>query len=548
MAFQREVGAGVNRATDYRDLCNKIVGMATSQHVATVAINNGGTGGTFVIGDIVTLTHAGALLDARFEVLTVSAGAILTMRIQDSGAFSNRLASAVVGGAPGTGYVVGDVLELQGGTQREKGKVKVATLSGSGVATVTVFENGGAYTVAPGASDTTEGIGPTAYAGDDAATITPTMTGMIGLTGLAITGGGGTGATVDITLAETGWTVDDRNTNDRTENSLTDEKEVVLLGDATGKTNKPYVNMITATRTSGIDTRYAIAISGMLAHNPSLSLYQSPGIHPSIGSNTTFLTLGAYLLCPENQAQEIDFWLSIDTFRISVVTNNNPGAANTDDGVYTRTHMGLMNGYGTESENPYPMMVGSDARDPDLDPATSNVQISGLPECGAGSGQETGWFYYESDGVAWRNIKNVDNFVAPSGGLSYTAYPFGRVADQDDGTINDIVTDTGLDTWASWSNLGRASPAFALRPVPGVATQTFLWPINIIARTGVGALANGPRGEVRGMFVLTATDNTGAQIANFSEDYITVGTDRYRVFHNHVHNQRYQYICIKEDV
>ena len=63
--FQREVGSGVNRATDYRDLCSKIVGCATSQHVATVAINNGGTGGTYVVGDIVTLTHAGALLASR---------------------------------------------------------------------------------------------------------------------------------------------------------------------------------------------------------------------------------------------------------------------------------------------------------------------------------------------------------------------------------------------------------------------------------------------------------------------------------------------------
>jgi len=549
--FQREVGSGVNRATDYRDLCSKIVGCATSQHVATVAINNGGTGGTFVIGDIVTLTHAGALLDARFEVLTVSAGQILTMRIQDNGAFSNRIASAVVGGAAGSGYAVGDILELQGGTQREKGKVEVATLSGSAVATVTPFETGGAYTVAPSASDTTVGIGPAAFAGDDACTITPTMTGMIGTTGLAVTGGGGTGATVDITLAETGWTVDDRNVNSRTENSLTDEKEVVLVGDATGMTNKPYVAMTTATRTSGIDDRYAISINGMAAHNPALALYLSPLIHPSINTSTGILQRGAYILCPENLSQEIDFWFTIDTFRIMVVTNNNPAAVNTDSGEYMRMHMGLMNSYGTESENPYPMMVGASSALPEIDPTAANQSISGMPECVAPTGQESPWAFYEAENSLWRDITNGNN-LAVGGDHFYIAYPFGDLSRLSAITSADKIVDAGpIETFETWATVTRGSPSAKLRPIPGVAPQIFLWPINIIRRAGgtsSNSVEDGPRGEVRGMYFLTATDSSGNQITNFSEDYITIGTDRYRVFHNHLHTQRYQYIAILEDV
>ena len=525
--------------------------MATSQHVATVVINNGGTGGTYVVGDIVTLTHAGALLDARFEVLTVSAGQILTMRIQDNGAFSNRLTSAVVGGAAGSGYAVGDILELQGGTQREKGKVQVATLSGSAVATVTVFETGGAYTVAPSASDTTVGIGPAAFAGDDACTITPTMTGMIGTTGLAVTGGGGTGATVDITLAETGWTVDDRNTNQRTENSLTDEKEVVLLGDATGMTNKPYVAMITATRTSGINDRYSIAINGMVAHNPALDLYQSPLIHPSINTSTGILQRGAYILCPEDQLQEIDFWLSIDTFRISVVTNNNPAAVNTDNGEYMRMHMGLMNSYGTESENPYPMMVGASSSLPEIDPHSANESISGLPECVAPTSEVSPWAFFEAENSLWRDVTNGNN-LAVGGDHFYIAYPFGDLSRLSSSTSADKIVDAGpIETFETWCSVTRGSPSAKLRPIPGVTPQIFLWPINIIRRAGgnsSNAIEDGPRGEVRGMFFLTATDSTGAVITNFSEDYITIGTDRYRVFHNHLHTQRYQYIAILEDV
>lgn len=547
MAWQSEVGSGTNRAVDYHDLMSKIVGMATSQHVATVAINNGGTGGAFVIGDIITLTHAGALLDARFEVTAVAAGQITGLRINDSGAFSNRVVSAVVGSSGGSNYVIGDVLEIQGGTQREKAKVKVATLSGSAVATVSVFENGGAYSVVPGASDTTVGIGPSGFAGDNLCTITSTMTGLIGTTGLAVTGGGGTGATVDITIAQTGWTVDGRNTNNRVENSLLLEKECTLVGDASGLTNAPYVAMISNTRTSGLDTRYAIAVNGAVAHNPSLPLWQSPKIHPSIGSNNNFLTYGAYLLCPQNKSQEIDFWFSIDDRRIVVITNVNPAAVNTDNGIYMRMHMGLMNGYGTESENPYTMMVGASSIDPALDPTVGHVQISGMPECVADTGRDSGWFFYETDNAAWRNIKNSTSLVLPTNGEKYVTYPFGRLTFVTDGSSDNIVGQGVGDTFSTWSNVTRTSPAFALRPIPGTSAQIFLWPINIISRNITVPLGQGPRGEVRGMFFLTATDASGAQIANFSEDYITVGTRRFRVFHNHTWNQRHQFIALEED-
>jgi hypothetical protein len=136
------------------------------------------------------------------------------------------------------------------------------------------------------------------------------MTGMIGTTGLAVTGGGGTGATVDITLAETGWTVDGRNTNDRTENSLTDEKEVVLVGDAAGLTNKPYIGMISATATSGINTRYALVLFGMLAHNSAIAFKDQPGLSPGVNSGTDALEDGgSFLLCDEDDVQDMDFWL-----------------------------------------------------------------------------------------------------------------------------------------------------------------------------------------------------------------------------------------------
>ena len=550
MAWQKEIGSGSNRATGYRDLFVKKVAMMTSQNVATVAINNQGTGGTYVVGDIVTLTHAGAMLDARFEVTAVTAGQIDTLRIDTNGAFSNRFASAVVGGAAGSGYSVGDILELQGGTQREKGKVRVATLSGSAVATVTVFESGGAYSAAPGANDATIGIGPAAFAGDDVATITATMTGLIGLTNLAVTGGGGSGATVDITLAQTGWTVDGRNTNNRTENALTDEKEVVLVGDAVGLTNKPYVGMISWTAPSSGDTLFGIALYGMVAHNASIAFKDQPGLSPNLSSGDVLADNGAYLPTDKNDAQETNFWLSVDDRRILGEININPAAAATDDGRYMNFHMGLMNGYATETENPYPMFIFGPSRVISVDPTSSTVNISCMPELASFTGVSGTAFFYVAETSTWVTLRHSANLIQTN--VDQVMFPFGKLTSISTGSDPNKITAEGIiESSEDWSNAERASPSIKLLPVPGTADLPFLWPCNILYRPGgtvLNEILDTPRGELRGLFWVSGVDEAGVKIVNFSEDIVTVGSDRYRVFHTHTHIQPYHYYAIKEDI
>ena len=208
MAFQAEVGAGSARATNKRDWLTKAVAMHTSQRLKTVIVNVGGTG--YVTGEIITLTHAGAFLDARFEVTDQIGGVIQAggLQVTSTGAFSDRIATVAIN-AGGTGYAVNDVLEILGGSSREKGKAQVTTEAAGVITAVALFETGGAYSTAPGLTGaTTRGIGPAAFAGDDAATIDITMTGLVGTTALPTTASAaGTGLTIDITLAETGWAI-----------------------------------------------------------------------------------------------------------------------------------------------------------------------------------------------------------------------------------------------------------------------------------------------------------------------------------------------------
>lgn len=554
MAWQPEVGASSNRATDYRDFVTKLVQMMCSQHVATVAINNQGTGGTYAVGDILTLTDASAHLDARFEVTGVTAGQIDTLRIDSSGAFAQQAASATVS-AGGSGYQVGDILQVQGGTFRVPAKFKVATLSGSAVATVTLFEGGGVYSSTPSNPAATLGVGsedPQTYAGDDACTLTVTYTPLITpLTNVAVTGGGGTGATVDITLAESGWAVATTDKNDYSLNSVTDEKEVVLVGDATGFTNKPYFGMRTGTATVSLNTRYAVQFTGFIAYNPSLPFGSQVQLSPGAATNV-FTDSGSYLIFPQNLDNEVDFWISVDDVRTCGAINSNPSAS-TDDGRYEQWYAGYGDRAQTETEDPYPMVIFASGRDHDVDPTVSQGTITSFAECRNVGGSGPMWLYFP-DVPSWIDtLNNGGGSTVPGPDMSF---PFGELfRNITGGNVEYITIETTVQFNDQVFKRDRSAPNRILRPVPGTVDKLYRWPIIPGRRVAsdVDETTDHVKLALRGCFAVFNDDGTGTRIANLSEDYISEGTApasdvRYRIFHNWDLTERYQYICIHEDV
>jgi len=546
MAWQPEVGSGTARAVSTEDFLNKFSQFICSQHVATVAVNNGGTA-TYVVGDIMTLTHASAHLDARFEVTSVSAGVITGLRIIASGAFALQAASATVS-AGGSGYAVGDIIEVAGGSSRLPAKFQVATLSGSAVATVTLFEGGGVYSSSPSNPAATEGVGPLAYAGDDACTLTVTYTALITpLTAVAITGGSGGGSpTVDITLAETGWAVDGRNRNDWDDDDLAagDQKQVTFVGDATGFTNKPYIHFATGQTTSGLNTRHWMEVWGSTAHNSALGIDAQPGIGPG------YVNDGAsYCIFPQNQVASpptIDFWFSADEFRVHAHFNNNP-TATTDDGLYGWLHVGFMDRLKTETEDPYPMIQGAHCRDRDALHTAASTSITSLAECRAPTSGPV--WYYTADTSSWASISN--DTTGSVGAKTNIMFPFGEIPTQTSISSPEyIVADSVIMLNDGVIQRDRNSSTRVLRPTPGTTDLHFLFPLIAIRKllTTVDPVTDSVRAQVRGVYWVYNDDGAGAAITNFSEDYITIGTDRYRIFHNHDLTTRYQYVAVLEDV
>lgn len=543
MAWHSEVGTGTARATTKEDFLNKLVLFCTSQHVATVAVNAGGTG--YTTGDIVRLSHASAHFDARFEV-TAAAGVVTGLRILSNGAFAQQAVSAVVGTA-GSGYVVGDILEVQGGSSRCPAKFRVATLSGSGVATVTLVEGGGVYSSTPANDASTLGVSE-AFAGDDACELTVTYQSIVGTTGLATThdtGSGDDALTIDITLAETGWSVDGRNKNDFDDGAVStdDERQVTLVGDASGYTNKPYVHFTTGESASGLDVRHWLAVYGSTSHNPALAIGSQPGFSGNLNA-----TGAAYMIFPQNEVNETDFWFSVDDVRIHAQANPNP-SANTDDGWYTWLYAGFQDRFGTETEEPYPMFIGASAVIASSQPGTNSTAVSGIAEQYWSSVATLGSKIYDTTSSAWRVVHNADSAVGTS--FDVVMFPFGTkktVSTTTDPTY--LAADDNLLNATGIIDLNRGSSSRILRRVPGSTPYMMLYPLVTLQQVAnnPNGTTDRPLGTLRKVFWLYNDNGSGSAIANFSEDYITIGSDRYRIFHSHVQRERYHFVAVLEDV
>jgi hypothetical protein len=110
--------------------------------------------------------------------------------------------------AGGSGYVVGDVLTVSGGTQTTVATLTVATLSGSAVATVSI-SNAGVYTAAPtNPAATTGGTGTGAtftlsFGINNSFTISTAGSGYVEQPAVTFSGGGGSSATANGLIGST---------------------------------------------------------------------------------------------------------------------------------------------------------------------------------------------------------------------------------------------------------------------------------------------------------------------------------------------------------
>lgn len=421
---------------------------------------------------------------------------------------SNSLATAAVSSG-GTGYVVGDVCTLVGGTfSPSAAKVRVTSVA-AGVVDGIVIEEGGAYTVNPSSPAST-------------------------------TGGTGSGLTVSVTFASNGWTKN-------MDNTPSGEREVWLEGTGAGS-DEVHVGIKTfnALSQGGIDQAYNWGVCAATGHNGGLDWWEQPGISPGFdGITGSPSTLGGAFvpLKTTDATYPIDYWISVTPRRIIVIAK----VENASVTHYASLYAGFMNQYGTTSEYPYPIYVSGSSYRYNTHFATSSPRFSGIGEV-MGSTSLVGPAFYRTFDSTWQIVKNSNALDTGSptrqSSEAYNLYPSGRSPSNELEIYDAIITNNyGFDWTAIIPTSGLPGTAiYRLMPTPNTGDD--LYPL--IPCTVVAAETDGGRNDID---ILGELDNVwwitgGGGIS--SEDYVEISNVRYRIFQNGNRSEIFSFMAIEE--
>ena len=394
--------------------------------------------------------------------------------------------------AAGTGYSVGDILTVAGGTATITAQLQVVTVGGGGAVTAVRIINSGLYTVNP----TT--------------------------TGNAVTDtGAGSGCTINLTMGTNGWT-SRRSTNV----GGSGEREVIVEGAGAGS-DAIMVGWRTFTDASSGARNFELA--GMTGFQSGNTWDNQPGISP--GRFSTANDQGCYVPLT---ASTIDFWVSVSPYRILAVFKIGSN--------YPSMHLGFLNRFGTAGEYPYPLFVCGTTNEWDMLASSSSIHHSGVSDPMRFSTSTIGPAYVRLPGGVWGRVSN-----SSWSGVARTVESGGTYVFPT-GLDNSPTYDAG-DNWPNLSSgavdvgdfvPGAGNPGTQatrlLRTINSGGDLYILRPCSLF-NTGSGF---GILGEVDGLFWF---DAQGGVVPN---DTITVGTQRYRVFQCGARTDNWAKFCVKE--
>jgi|GEM_PF-2793939 len=389
---------------------------------------------------------------------------------------TNAHVDSVTVSAGGSGYAVGDILAINGGTVvgGHTAAVEVLTLSGSAVATVRIAR-GGAYTANPGASATTTaetgggsgctitttiastgwtldrrsqeavsatiGAGGTGYTVGDQLTLVGGVRGIISVDTaapaavfeVASTSGG---VVTAVTLVSEG-NYEEVPSNDVivsggtgtgceltvTWQDATTQDQVVIMHTTAGSFTDPYIAIRTYTTVDaflGSEPVRNWHIVGLPAYSPGLALHAHPNKSPGIDNGGN---LGTYCPCiplkDTDASYPITFWFGINDRRIVgvfEVTDSTPVFH------YPSMYAGLYAQAGSRVEFPYPMLIGQSGWRTKTQYAETTPVITGIVECvgaAAANSLDPGGIcsshIYDTGSAQWIGLLNMDMSDAGTG-------------------------------------------------------------------------------------------------------------------------------------
>jgi len=530
----------------YIDVLDKLMKAATGQGATAVSIQSGtATTGAYVVGDILTVSGGTSTFAAKIRVTGVSTGNITSAVVSEGGSYTANPSNPVsVTGGGGTGATFNLTFASNGWTLRRRSQQAASATVGSGgsggtngTQTVTLSSVGAVgVTTAAQFSVTVAGGTITAVLG----VVTAGLYEEVPANPVAVTGAGLSGATLNVTWAF----------------PATQDQVMILEGSGGG--TPVFVGFRTYQAANGANTAFNWALFGFTAFNPLLTFDAQAGKSPGDPTGATNTT-GAFVPLHNNGASfPIDLWFSITPNRIEGVFK----VRNATVTHYSSLYVGFLNRFGSPSEWPYPIYIsGCTTRVRALFNSTILTYVSSIMELIAANPTGGPAFYLRSDGN-WQPVLNssvASDETSPNRSLvnERVLYPVGvsNPALQDTDADDNITADpqanggillsgaSGNDTVIAGSGV-PGSPNLTLHPTPNTGgALRRLFPLTLQLGSDGPPTEHDVVGELDGVFWVSASDVTTPLT---SEDFITQGTDRYRVFKSGSRALDYTYFAIKE--
>ncbi len=502
-------GTSTNYKT-FADMLSRIA-IGTSLHSVDV-INSGGTG--YTVGDILTVSGGTSVIPATLEVLTAPGGVIGSVRIRNAGLYTTAPSDPVsVTGGTGSSATFDLTFGTNGWTRRR------AVGCPSAAQSATVAAGGTGYTV----NDTLTVSGGTF---GHAATfrVVTAPGGVVGTVALidpgnytttpsnaaSTTGGTGTGCTLNVTYG-------------------TGEVEIILEGSGSGS------DEIFVGYRSFFDAGSAArnwCLNGFTGFDSALSYENQPGRSPGLDTQSSGPDLGgAYVLLLNST---ITWWVSVTPRRILGV-----GKTGT---CYSSFHMGFLNPYATGGEWPYPIYIAGTTTERFRVPGTGVISTSGVVDPIRDSTSDVGPGLLRDPSGVWQSCFNgTDGSPRTASTTGLAVVPTGR--------LNGVTLQTG-DDWYSSTTIffqsfcpNSGSPGTQsnrlLRTTQSGGDYVIRIPATIIASSGNTPI--GVYGEIDGAYWF---DTAGVITA---ESRFSDGTQRFTTFQEGVRADNWALWALRED-
>jgi len=480
------------------------------QSITSVA--GGGTG--YTVGDILTVSGGTNVIAATLEVLTVSSGVVTAVRVRNAGLYTTTPSNAAsVTGGTGTGATFNLTWGTNGWTSRRANGCPEAAASATVAAGGTGYTLNDTLTVSGGTRSSAATFRVSAVSSGVVTAVTLLTTGDYTTTPgnpASTTGGTGTGCTLNITYG-------------------TGEREVILEGSGSGSDA-----IIVGYRSffdSGSGARNLV-INGFTGFDAALTYDNQPGRSPGLDTAASGSDLGgAYLLLTN---ATVTWWISVTSRRIIAVAKTGT--------CYSSCYMGFLNPFATSGEWPYPIFVCGTTSDRFRIPSSTVISTSSIVDPVKQTNAQAGPGFVRSPAGTWESVFNSTNgaprFNNTTGVVITPA-----------GLLSGVTPQSG-DGWFAPSGVGNFTNFIPVSGDPGSQTIRLIpseegsndpyirIPATVIWSSGT--TPGGVYGELDGCFWFEAA---GVVVP---ENRLTNATERFTVFQSGVRSDNWALWCLKE--